>query len=270
MNRFLSADTIVPSYANPQALNRYSYVLGNPLKYIDPSGHDPECGPDGVFCDNDPSNDDLYYPMQLPSPGGNGGGSGGSNGDSNGGAGTGSSGGNGGTLCQTVACQAFNGDDYALIDWFLPTHGGWRLQLELCIKLPFPLGPCGTLGANALYNRSSDQLVVFVDWSAGGGPGEGGALSLTTGPLGGWFASNTENLASGTSYSLSGTLAYEGAISFSANSPLVRDEKYGDVPITYYLGGGIGGPGYVGGGANVSGVFVSSDATFLLPWNLVK
>jgi hypothetical protein len=25
--------------ANPQAFNRYSYVLGNPLKYIDPSGH---------------------------------------------------------------------------------------------------------------------------------------------------------------------------------------------------------------------------------------
>jgi hypothetical protein len=58
----------VPGYANPQALNRYSYVLGNPLKYIDPSGHNPECGPDGVFCDNDPSNDDLYYPMQLPAP----------------------------------------------------------------------------------------------------------------------------------------------------------------------------------------------------------
>ena len=25
---------------NPQNLNRYSYVLNNPLKYIDPSGHD--------------------------------------------------------------------------------------------------------------------------------------------------------------------------------------------------------------------------------------
>jgi hypothetical protein len=27
--------------ANPQALNRYSYVLNNPLKYTDPSGHHP-------------------------------------------------------------------------------------------------------------------------------------------------------------------------------------------------------------------------------------
>jgi RHS repeat-associated protein len=37
--RFLSADTIVPGAANPQAYNRYSYVLGNPLRYTDPSGH---------------------------------------------------------------------------------------------------------------------------------------------------------------------------------------------------------------------------------------
>jgi hypothetical protein len=29
----------VPGYANPQSLNRYSYVLNNPLRYTDPSGH---------------------------------------------------------------------------------------------------------------------------------------------------------------------------------------------------------------------------------------
>jgi len=39
LGRFLSADTIVPGAANPQAYNRYSYVLGNPLKYTDPSGY---------------------------------------------------------------------------------------------------------------------------------------------------------------------------------------------------------------------------------------
>ena len=37
--RFVSADTIVPDPRNPQALNRYSYVINNPIKYIDPSGH---------------------------------------------------------------------------------------------------------------------------------------------------------------------------------------------------------------------------------------
>ncbi len=39
LGRFISADTIVPGAGNPQALNRYSCVLNNPLKYIDPSGH---------------------------------------------------------------------------------------------------------------------------------------------------------------------------------------------------------------------------------------
>jgi RHS repeat-associated protein len=39
VGRFLSADTIVPDPKNPQGLNRYSYGLGNPVKYIDPTGH---------------------------------------------------------------------------------------------------------------------------------------------------------------------------------------------------------------------------------------
>jgi RHS repeat-associated protein len=37
--RFISADSIVPEPGNPQALNRYSYVLNNPLQYTDPNGH---------------------------------------------------------------------------------------------------------------------------------------------------------------------------------------------------------------------------------------
>ena len=39
IGRFAQADTIVPDPANPQALNRYSYVNNRPLVYIDPSGH---------------------------------------------------------------------------------------------------------------------------------------------------------------------------------------------------------------------------------------
>jgi RHS repeat-associated protein len=38
MGRFISADTIIPNPANPQAFNRYTYCLNNPLKYVDPSG----------------------------------------------------------------------------------------------------------------------------------------------------------------------------------------------------------------------------------------
>ncbi len=63
LGRFLSADTIVPSYADPQALNRYSYVLNNPLRYTDPTGHKP-CG-DGEDTDCDGHKQD---PNQNPHP----------------------------------------------------------------------------------------------------------------------------------------------------------------------------------------------------------
>jgi RHS repeat-associated protein len=42
IGRFISADTVVPSPMNPQDFNRYSYALNNPLKYVDPSGHQAE------------------------------------------------------------------------------------------------------------------------------------------------------------------------------------------------------------------------------------
>ena len=37
--RFVSADSIAPKPENPQTRNRYSYVLNNPTRYTDPSGH---------------------------------------------------------------------------------------------------------------------------------------------------------------------------------------------------------------------------------------
>ena len=39
IGRFISADTIVPGLGNPQAWNRYSYVLNNPLRYTDVTGN---------------------------------------------------------------------------------------------------------------------------------------------------------------------------------------------------------------------------------------
>ena len=41
LNRWIEPDTIIPDAGNPQALNRYSYCLNNPLRYRDPSGHFP-------------------------------------------------------------------------------------------------------------------------------------------------------------------------------------------------------------------------------------
>jgi RHS repeat-associated protein len=49
IGRFLSADSIVPNPGDSQALNRYMYVLGNPLKYSDPSGH-AACAADDRAC----------------------------------------------------------------------------------------------------------------------------------------------------------------------------------------------------------------------------
>lgn len=37
-------DTLVPSPLDPQSLNRFSYGLNNPVKYVDPSGHEAELG----------------------------------------------------------------------------------------------------------------------------------------------------------------------------------------------------------------------------------
>jgi RHS repeat-associated protein len=39
LGRFVSADSIVPGAGNPQALNRYAFVLNNPVRYTDPTGH---------------------------------------------------------------------------------------------------------------------------------------------------------------------------------------------------------------------------------------
>jgi len=38
LGRFTQPDTIVPQPGNPGSLNRYSYVLNNPLRYTDPTG----------------------------------------------------------------------------------------------------------------------------------------------------------------------------------------------------------------------------------------
>ena len=39
MGTFLQPDSVIPDFASPQSLNRYSYVMNNPLKYIDPTGN---------------------------------------------------------------------------------------------------------------------------------------------------------------------------------------------------------------------------------------
>jgi RHS repeat-associated protein len=38
LNQFVSPDPIVPDYRNPQSINSYTYALGNPTNWLDPSG----------------------------------------------------------------------------------------------------------------------------------------------------------------------------------------------------------------------------------------
>ena len=49
IGHFVQADTVVPGAGNPAAYNRYAYVMYNPLRYVDPSGHLP------MWCAEDPS-----------------------------------------------------------------------------------------------------------------------------------------------------------------------------------------------------------------------
>ena len=77
INRFLSADTIVLGYANPQNLNRYSYVNNNPLRYTNPTGH---------FCtEEDADGNIIHVNCGTGSPPTSGGGAGGENGSGGGG-----------------------------------------------------------------------------------------------------------------------------------------------------------------------------------------
>jgi hypothetical protein len=52
--------TIIPSPGNVLDWDRYLYVRNNPLKYNDPSGHNPECGPDGIYCDQNATFEERY------------------------------------------------------------------------------------------------------------------------------------------------------------------------------------------------------------------
>jgi RHS repeat-associated protein/uncharacterized repeat protein (TIGR01451 family) len=60
LGRFTQADTIVPEPGNPQALNRYAYVLNNPVRYTDPTGH--------VFCNECTGGGGASQPTPQPRP----------------------------------------------------------------------------------------------------------------------------------------------------------------------------------------------------------
>jgi RHS repeat-associated protein len=62
LGRFIQPDTIVPGAGNPQAWNRYSYVINNPIKFVDNNGHMVSCrdGGDTGAC-GDYTPDYVYW-----------------------------------------------------------------------------------------------------------------------------------------------------------------------------------------------------------------
>ncbi len=59
LGRFVQPDSIIPDLFGPQALNPYSYVLNNPLRYTDPSGLQAQPGDPGFI-------GPLQPPILLP------------------------------------------------------------------------------------------------------------------------------------------------------------------------------------------------------------
>jgi hypothetical protein len=68
IGRWLSADTIVPDYADPQSLDRFAYVLGNPLRYVDPTGHMTEYNCADGYCRGRASGSSAMDVDQDPEP----------------------------------------------------------------------------------------------------------------------------------------------------------------------------------------------------------
>ena len=68
LNRFLSADVIVPDPTNPQSYNRYSYVNNRPLSFTDPTGH-KLCEYADDCSDAPPTPPTTPPPSPLPPPG---------------------------------------------------------------------------------------------------------------------------------------------------------------------------------------------------------
>jgi hypothetical protein len=63
LGRWISPDTIIPDPANPQALNRYSYVNNRPLVYVDPSGHYATVEDNDYSLDDCLNNGGCIYPQ---------------------------------------------------------------------------------------------------------------------------------------------------------------------------------------------------------------
>jgi hypothetical protein len=254
INRFLQPDSIIPNLYNPQSLNRFSYVLNNPVRFSDPTGHKEydeagggiPCYPGELACQlqkdgyKPKTKEEIVEDLFLITPP---------------------------TFQQdrsvttslTIMDRALDGDIRAMFDLIIPTHVGFRLQREFSIPTGTPWGPTGTLGVNWVHNFRSGENDSNADFTLEPySGGYGGGASFSGGPLFGWGSSTVKDITSGKSEVFGGTVAAGPAMSVSVVAPMNDNGTmlhvnpiYGIVPTTMYFGGGAGCC-YAGGGTGKS------------------
>ncbi len=78
--RWLSPDPLAGDISNPQSLNRYAYVLNNPVNLVDPTGLDSKCTvladgtvscPPTTITVNGTASPDLFLILLFGSPSAN-------------------------------------------------------------------------------------------------------------------------------------------------------------------------------------------------------
>jgi len=160
-----------------------------------------------------------------------------------------------------------------ILGWLIPSHSGWRGQLDVGGNLAIPFlgytGPGGnvSIGVQFLYDRYSGQVGADVDWGYMPTYGLGGLSVLgTTGPVMGWGAGDLRPLmqtpAEGI-IAISGSDVVGGTA--SANIGGV-DPVSGFNPLTFYVGGGFGTPKAAAGGAGFNRIFGGSWPIFAPVW----
>jgi hypothetical protein len=257
----------VPGYANPQTLNRYSYVLNNPMKLTDPTGH--KCVGEAEECE-----DENKRPI-------NGAGGFGGGGNSNGGGGY-----HPPVVIPDLACGGmlictqqtpydyaasllpFTSSDacyFLLHDPILCSSSSWQNVPSPASQINISIDALGLriegsgwlfggadLNIDLLYFGSSNEMGLFV--SPGGQTGDGGGFAITGGILIGQNLPGSGSY-SGVSYTVAGgdipviPLGINVEGEYSISSPNAN----GTIPQTTYLGVGPLQP-EVGGysGANLS------------------
>jgi RHS repeat-associated protein len=153
LNRFVSADTLVPVPGSPQSLNRYAYANNSPTNFRDPTGHVP-CAHCSDRYDDDPGFLDKLLGMAA--------------------------------MTAAKAAAAYAKAAWAVDDWLyenVPSAVGFQITGGAGIATG--AGPSAAAGKTILFNWRSMEVDSFVTAEASGNLGltAGGSLEAKAGPV---------------------------------------------------------------------------------------